>query len=153
MNEATTKPLPVVFDTQIFLRALINPNSACGRLFSTWRAEYTLFIAPGIRSEIHDVLTRAKVRKKFPHITDGQTTAFLRLIDTIAVNVALSPDDIEPICRDPKDDVFLACAKVAKASYLVSEDNDLLVLHQHHTVQIVKVGLFLTILESRQQAE
>lgn len=35
-----------------------------------------------------------------------------------------------PPCRDPKDMVFLHCAAVADADFLVSRDTDLLVLRQ-----------------------
>ena len=45
--------------------------------------------------------------------------------------------------------MFLACAKAAKASYLVSEDNDLLVLKQYEDTSIVNALDFLTILETR----
>jgi predicted nucleic acid-binding protein len=58
-------------------------------------------------------------------------------------------EDIPSISRDPKDDIFLACAKAAKALYLVSEDNDLLVLKQYEDTAIVNAAQFLAMLETR----
>ena len=40
---------------------------------------------------------------------------------------------------------------VSKADYLVSEDNDLLVLKQHYTTQIVNSAAFLSVLETPQE--
>lgn len=138
----------VVFDTQIFLRALINPQSISGKLFTVWRNSYTLYIAPAIENEIIDVVNRPKIRAKFTQITDERIKEMLQLISEIAIRVEIMPDDIEAVCRDPKDDIFLACAKVAKADYLISEDQDLLVLEQHHSTRIINVVTFLSILES-----
>ena len=55
--------------------------------------------------------------------------------------------EVPPISRDPKDDVFLATAAVAGADFLVSEDNDLLVLGTYGDVRIVTASVFLDLLE------
>ena len=136
----------VVFDTQIFLRALINFKSACGRLVFERQTDYFLYTTTRIDNEVLDVLSRPKVRSKFPQITDVS----IRLVELVlnqAHRVEIKPEDIQPICRDPKDDIFLACAKVAEANYLVSEENDLLVLEQHQNTKIVDVAAFLAVLE------
>ena len=49
--------------------------------------------------------------------------------------------------RDPKDDKFLATAVRAGADYLVSEDQDLLVLGEHEGVEIVDAVTFLRLIE------
>ena len=137
----------VVFDTQIFLRAIINQKSACGRLVFDMQADYTLYSTEKINAEIMDVLTRSSIRQKFPQITDASVKLIQDALD-LANFVEIKPDDIEPICRDPKDDIFLACAKVAGADYLVSADKDLLVLERHHDTAIVSVAAFLSVLDA-----
>jgi predicted nucleic acid-binding protein len=52
------------------------------------------------------------------------------------------------MARDPKDDKFLATAKAVAADYLVSEDEDLLVLEEYEGTRIVNAAAFLRILES-----
>lgn len=136
----------VVFDTQIFLRALINSRSACGRLLFEWDEHYQLYMCDEIEAEILDVLTRSKVRNKFPQITD-ESIQYITSRIALLPRIRLSKDDLEARCRDPKDDIFLACAKVAEADYLVSEDNDLLVLKEHYITRIINVAHFLEILE------
>lgn len=138
----------VVFDTQIYLRAAINPDSVCGKLFAEWTSDYTLYITGRIEAEILDVFTRPKIRTKFPQITDD-VLASIKSTLARAERIELEKEDILPISRDPKDDVFLACAKAANAEYLVSEDNDLLVLTQYESTKIINALDFLNLLESR----
>ena len=47
------------------------------------------------------------------------------------------------VSRDSDDDAILACAIAAKAQYLVTGDNDLLVLDRYDDVQILTVAAFL----------
>ena len=57
--------------------------------------------------------------------------------------------EVEAVSRDPKDDIFLACAKVSNAQYLVSEDKDLLVLNPYEGIQIINALEFLQILNAQ----
>ncbi len=52
---------------------------------------------------------------------------------------------VDPRCRDSGDDKFLALALVAEAEFLVSSDEDLLVLHPWHGVEIVTPRSFLSL--------
>lgn len=138
--------LKVVFDTQIYLRAAINPNSICGKLFANWSEAYVLYVADEIEAEILNVFARSKIREKFPQITD-QTVVDIK--STLARAERITLEEIPSISRDPKDDIFLACAKAAQASYLISEDNDLLVLKQYEATTIINALEFLQLLETR----
>ena len=60
----------------------------------------------------------------------------------------LAPRTSVQDCRDPKDDKFLATCLAAGADYLVSEDDDLLVLGEHAGTRILDAKAFLAILES-----
>jgi putative PIN family toxin of toxin-antitoxin system len=50
------------------------------------------------------------------------------------------------ICRDPKDDMFLECAALAKADYLVAGDKDLLVLESYQGTRIITPLEYVSIL-------
>lgn len=139
--------LRVVLDTQLFLRILINPRSLPAKLApQLWRDIYTLCIADQIEAEITDVLNRPKVRAKFPQITDAAVQELLKILREEAELIVVS--EVLPVSRDPQDDIFLACAKAAKAKYLVSEDQDLLVLKTYADTQIINAAEFLVILKS-----
>lgn len=43
----------------------------------------------------------------------------------------------KPVCRDPDDDAVLACAKAAQVDWIVSGDQDLLVLQRFEGIPIV----------------
>ena len=47
------------------------------------------------------------------------------------------------VCRDEKDNKFLECAESAKVDYVVSGDEDLLVLKEYNGIPIVKTWKIL----------
>jgi putative PIN family toxin of toxin-antitoxin system len=103
-----------------------------------------------MEAEISEVLNRASIRSKFPQITDELVKDTLAdLVDAKRIVVEV----VEPISRDPKDDIFLACAKAANADYLVSEDQDLLVLKEYGGAKIVSAITFLDILKGSQEEQ
>lgn len=141
--------LKVVLDTQVFVRALINPFSINAAIMPQhWTDHYTLYLADSTEAELVKILNRASFRRKFPQITNRAVERFLDVLQHVAIRVKV-PQPIESVSRDPKDDIFLACAKAAQADFLVSEDNDLLVLKTHYGTRIVNVQTFLAELNAR----
>lgn len=55
----------------------------------------------------------------------------------------VEPLPLTPVCRDPKDHIFLEAAVGGKAEHLVSGDKDLLVLKGIRGIPIVSPGIFL----------
>ena len=51
--------------------------------------------------------------------------------------------------RDPKDDPYLACALAAKADFIISRDEDLLVLEKPFGIEIITPGELLVRLGRR----
>ena len=135
-----------VFDTNVFLRALVNPHSRCGRLLDEFVADYELVFSPDIVREVLEVLHRPRLRARFPQITHLDVARIIALFEQAVV---VEPQDVPPISRDPDDDKFLACAKVAGAKYLVTEDKDLLVLEDYKGTRICQPAEFIALLEER----
>lgn len=133
----------VVFDTVIFVRALINPRSVCGRLVF---AHYRLFVSQPVLLEVLEVLRRPELVSKFKALA-GLDVA--RAIEVLSQAEVVDVPAVPAIARDPKDDKFLATAASAAADYLVSEDEDLLVLRMHGETQIVNAAAFLRVLETQ----
>jgi putative PIN family toxin of toxin-antitoxin system len=139
------KPRAVI-DTQVFLRALINKRSIPAKIVFDLGENYTLIYSLETRREVEDVLSRESIRRKFPQITDvlvHQVANIFRL----SLQVVL-PAEIPQISRDPKDNIFLACAIAGAANYIVSEDQDLLVLHPFGHIAVIDALTFLRILNS-----
>ncbi len=129
-----------VFDTNVFLRSLINPHSRCGRLLDDFVDDYQLVLSPAIIREILEVLHRPRLRAKFPHITQLDIARVIALFEQATV---VEPKDVLSVSRDPANDKFLACAKLARAEYLVTEDKDLLVLEFYEGSRICQPAEFI----------
>ena len=91
--------------------------------------EDILATSPDLRNEIHRVLT-----EKFLWTEDRAASLLDRFLAR-AVKVELTHTTV--ICRDPKDNMFLECASLAKADYLVAGDKDLLVLGSYANTRII----------------
>lgn len=58
------------------------------------------------------------------------------------------PEEIQRICRDSKDDAVIATAVAGNAAYLVTGDDDLLILDSVGGVRILEPAAFVAILEA-----
>jgi putative PIN family toxin of toxin-antitoxin system len=135
----------VVIDTQLFLRAAINRRSLPAILVFDLSDTYRLVISPAIQAEITDVLNRPELRAKFSSLTDATVNDVMALLSAAEWN---TPTTVPSISRDPKDNIFLACAHASGAQYIVSEDQDLLVLNPYEGTQILNASAFLNLLEA-----
>jgi putative PIN family toxin of toxin-antitoxin system len=94
-------------------------------------------------TEIEEVINRSKFDR---YINRGERQEFianLRRRASIFVLKNAGTIMIDPPCRDPKDNQFLALAQVAEADVLVSSDEDLLVLHPWRGIPILTPAEFL----------
>ena len=137
--------LKVVFDTVVFVRSLINPRSIWGRVVFQHSSRYRLFVSQPVLVEVLEVLQRPELTRKFRTLDEMDVT---HLLDILSQAEAVDVPSVPPVSRDPKDDKFLATAAAAQADYLVSEDEDLLVLKAYQGVRIVKMAVFLSVLEA-----
>jgi len=142
----SAKPI-VVFDTQVLLRATINRKSLPAKVFFDERNAYYLAASEQTIAEARDVLGRSELRKIFKTLTDQTVEETLKLL-TSGQQVALK--EVKPVSRDPKDDIFLATAVESQANYLVTEDNDLLVLDPYQGIRVINVLTFLRVLHELQ---
>jgi putative PIN family toxin of toxin-antitoxin system len=134
-----------VFDTNVFLRALINPHSRCGRLLDEFVDDYELVLSPVIIREVLEVLHRPRLRAKFPQTTQLDIMRIIALFEQSSV---VEPKDVPSVSRDPADDKFLACTKLAGAEYLVTEDKNLLVLEVYEDSRICQPAEFIELLSA-----
>jgi uncharacterized protein len=140
--------LRVVFDTVVFVRALLNLRSVCGRLVFAHQDQYQLYLSTPVVIEIMQVLSRDELVTKLERRRTTYLEAITGLLDSFRLAQAVEIPTIPPTSRDLKDDKFLATALAAGADYLVSEDQDLLVLGEYEGIKIVNAATFLGVLES-----
>lgn len=113
------------------------------------RDQYRLTTSLETTAEVADVLNRPDLRARFKTLTDDVVNL---LLSYLAAAELVTPTETPSVSRDPKDDIFLACAKAAQANYLVSEDNDLLVLNPYEGIQIINALEFLRVLQKTDSA-
>lgn len=142
--------LRVVFDTVVFVRCLINPHGPCGEVISVHYHRYRLFLSRPVVTEILEVLHRPELTRKFRRLRE---ISLEKVIDILQQAEVVEVGDIPTVSRDLKDDKFLATARAARADYLVSEDDDLLVLKGYEGVKIVNAADFLGILRQGEEGE
>lgn len=139
-----------VLDTVIFVRALINPESICGRLLFEFSNRYTIVLSAEIVREIVRVLFRPTLRERFPQMADPRQIE--RVIGLFEQAEITEPDRNIEVCRDPADDKFFSCAVAGDAAYIVSEDNDILAVGEYEEVRPIHAVDFVRLLERQQQA-
>lgn len=94
-------------------------------------------ISDEILNEITAVLNREKFKLNKAHI-DG----IISEIETITYKIY--PDEnINNVCRDYKDHIILECAVKANADYIITGDQDLLVLDPFQQIRIISPADFL----------
>ena len=90
--------------------------------------------------QLHEVVARPKVTSR---ISAHHLAQLVHVIERNATLVMIETPP--PICRDSSDDAFLECARLADCDFLVSGDNDLLVLKEHGRTQIINPAQFLAV--------
>src|SRR5258708_32184365 len=144
-----------VFDCMVFLQGAArreSPAGACLLLVDLEAIE--LCISEAIVAEVRDVLTRPRVRLRFPALTDELIERFLVALGKRALTIPGVPR-VFLYERDRKDEPYINLAIAAEASYLVSRDPDVLGLanpddpdgerlrHYAPRLQILDPGSFL----------
>lgn len=122
-----------VFDCNIFLQYLLNPNGVAAECFQTvLDGKVELFVSKDTLSEIRDVILRPNILTRLPDADDFQIEIFIEYITSISTFVedVLHKFDFE---RDPKDEIIIDLAVEADADYIVSRDKDLLDLMTGYT--------------------
>lgn len=134
----------VVLDTVVFVRALINPHSRCGRILSDYTERYTLWVSKPTIQELLEVLQRPELKRKIKSL--GRVD-LRQVIDLVTLAQFVELDQVPAVVRDPEDDIIVATAVAGQADLIVSEDNDLLDLRQVANIPIIDPETFLARLE------
>jgi putative PIN family toxin of toxin-antitoxin system len=129
----------VVFDTNVYISALVIPGSRSDEAYRRARAgEVDLSTSVAILTEL-----ASKLREKFDWDED-HIRATLKSISRTAHVVKTSPH--LAIVPDPTDNRILECAEHVAADLIVTGDPHLLRLRRFGRAGIVRVSTFLRIL-------
>ena len=142
-------PLRVVFDTSslvgVALKAGSVPHCALGLALQ----QCEVCVSAATLAELEAVLSRDKFDRYMPRATRLALVALVSLHGNHVDVTAGDEASLQPRCRDPKDNKFLALAQLGAADILVSSDDDLLCLHPWCGVQVTTPAAFVAMMTNR----
>jgi putative PIN family toxin of toxin-antitoxin system len=129
--------MKVVLDTNIFVAAFFwngNPRKVFDRVTNGLDE---LFITDDILKEIFTVMSRDKFDANIDNIEE-----YIKIIESYSVKI-IPKNKPEEISRDKDDDKILQCGFEGNVNYIITGDNDLLVLKEYKNIKIIKPKEYL----------
>jgi uncharacterized protein len=125
------KAIKIIIDTNLWISFLIGKGL---KELKHLLVEETIqvVISEEILQEIIIVTQRSKLQKYFPR---NKVDELIQILRTIGLFVIITTE--VSICRDPKDNYLLALAKDSNANFLVTGDQDLLMIERFENTEIV----------------
>ncbi len=131
----------VVIDTNIWIGFLIG-KILSGLSEAIINNKIRILFSEELFDELVEVLQQPKFKKYFSQNDIAEMISLIHLkTDRIEIKEQFEE------CRDPKDNFLLDLCISGKADYLITGDNDLLVMNPFHGVEIVNYRQFREILQ------
>jgi putative PIN family toxin of toxin-antitoxin system len=129
--------LRVVLDTNVLISGSFYSGPPKRILKALIEGKFQMALSPEILSEYR------RVGENFsPEHPNPDFERMLSLLVTQALIVD-APELEKPLCRDPHDDKFIACALAVGAEVIVSGDNDLLSLSDRLPITVMSPNEFI----------
>jgi len=132
--------MKIILDTNIYFSAFIFDRDALN-LMDWCYDNYLVYVSKDSISELTEVLLREKTQKFIKNYEISKTEKFIQEI--IDRSLVIEQTNTVAICRDPRDNKFLEIAQEISADYLITGDNDLLILNQFESTKILKPKEFI----------
>jgi len=133
--------MKVVLDSNIYIAAF-SSRGLCTSLFELCLDSTSIILSEHILSEVSRVF---KKKIKLPPDKIGDIISYLREQCEVVGHKKLD----KRVCRDADDDNILALAKEAKADYIITGDEDLLVLEKFESISIIGPRDFWNIIKNK----
>jgi uncharacterized protein len=133
-----------VIDTNLIVSYLLTQSETTSRLVGHWeQGHFAYLISPAMLNELREVVYRPRLRQ---HMSVDPAV----LLDLVEADAEMVPGELilSGVCRDPKDDLFIACAVEGQAAYLVTGDADLLDMVAYQGVTMIRAHEFVRLLDS-----
>jgi len=138
----------IVLDTNLIISGLLWMGLPHEIMLLAYQHRIQVIASEPLIEELKDVLSRDKIKKYLNRI---QKTPDEMINSHLSHVVIIEPSSIpEGTVRDLKDDKIIACAVGGQADYIITGDNDLLILKEYQGIRIVTASEFLTIIQKGQ---
>ncbi len=138
--------LRVVVDTNVLISGLFGiKNSPSSQILKAVQTQKIILVtSPPILEEVGEVINRERI-VKLTKMTLKERADFMdKLIERSDVTAGKQLP--QKVGRDLKDEKFLACAVESRAAYIVTGDEDLLILKEQEGIKIITPRKFLEVL-------
>ena len=140
-------PARAVLDTNVLISGLIFAQGPPRQILDAWlESLFTLVTSLYLVEELVHVLSYPRITERL-RLDEEELAAVLDALLSKA-EVTSGRLRLPGVTRDPKDDSVVACAKEGEADYIVSGDQDLLVLGEYEGIQVITPRQFVEILAS-----
>jgi len=127
----------VVLDTNVFISGVFFTGPPY-KILEAWRdARIQLVVSPAILEEYKRV--GETLATQFPGVDLEPILDFL----TLHAEVVTADTLLEPVCRDPDDDKFVACALASGVRHVISGDKHLLNASGYKGLKVVSPRRFV----------
>ncbi len=143
--------LNAVADSTILVSAFLRKEGVSAVLLrQAAGGAFPLLLSQAILTETETVLLeREHIRRRYPYSNDDVAAFCQTLQGSFPLLIDLPP--LTGIVRDPNDDMVLATARAAHATYLITRDLDLLSLQNYEEITIITPEAFMAILRERER--
>lgn len=126
-----------IFDTNVLISAALIKNSPTESALKKAIGYGMLAFSSQTFDELVEILKRPKFEK---YLKESERKEFL--INILSVSQLVNPSRNFEICRDSRDNIFLDLIFESRADYLITGDQDLLVLGFFESAKIISPADF-----------
>ncbi len=134
----------IVVDTNLIVSLALSPKGRVARIMAHLRrGRFEVVSSAEILAEYRAALLYKDVAARHKLSEEEIDSLLFPFFQTV-----VAPPSTPPVCRDPDDDKFFACALAATADYIISDDPDLHAVGSYRGSRVVSAGAFLRLLEA-----
>lgn len=134
----------LVVDTNIWISGLLWQGMSWELLRLAEKRQVVLCMTPLMLDEINEVLKYARLQQRLEQVGLTASELVAYVMNLVAMFEVQLPEEEPIVTVDPDDDIFLHCAVVAGATYLISGDRHLLAMGNYAGIPILTIRDFLT---------
>lgn len=130
--------MKIILDTNVLASGIFFTSGPPGNIVIAFiEDKFELVVSPEILDEYMVIIS--KLQANFPEIdTDKFISKLFRLPDMQVAEILT-----KPVCIDPDDDKFIACAIASKTKIIISGDKHLLDVSGYRGIQVLKPRQFV----------
>ncbi|MFN6272386.1 MAG: putative toxin-antitoxin system toxin component, PIN family [Microcystis sp.] len=131
-------PNRVVIDTNVFISALLNPLGTPKKVINIAVSQFTILQSEATYQEL---ATRISKKKFDKYLEKDDRLDFLSSLKNRSLFVDILHET--RVCSDLDDNKFLELAVSGMAQYIITGDNDLLILNTYQGIPIITPAEFV----------